>query len=684
MSTAQASASSPRSGIAARSLRRASDTPLLLLSLPLLGISRLLPAHGLWLWVRLVAATLVLFLPGALLATALGVAGAAAATAWTLAALIVGLAVVFAVHSSIWVALAVMGAVAAAALPFAFRVRPGRPGADKLAVALAGLVFGALLWHAAGALHGDELFHLGRVRKLDAFGSLHLRTLDEFRDGGLHPGYAFPLWHGLVALVARLAGVDPAVAVLHAPSTLAPLAFLIAYEAGVALFRTAWLGLAVLAASVGRAALAPGHGGGFVDLALPATADRYVLAPAVIALFVAHVREPTWRLAGSIAAAAGAASFIHPTSALFISIPLGGFAVARLLLARTDARSLASALAALAVPVAAVFLWIAPLVRETAAHDPSKAELGRGLRRFATEIDVDTLHHYRLAPEVVSRTGALAVAALVLVPLAALAARRRWSALVLGGSLAVLALELVKWIFPRFADVVSLSQARRAAGYVPFAYALAGGAAVLAALTRAVVLPLALGAGIVLQRLYPGDFGGFDHGGPAIATWIAAFGGAAAVAVGLVLRRAFDDRGILAGLAAFLFVVPVAVHGVRAWSPAVKSDPYALSAGLLDSLRTEVPKGAVVFSDLATSYEIEAYTPLYVAAAPPAHVANTRANDPYGRRQAVMRFFAHGDLRIPRALGAGWLVVDRSRFQLRLRLPVRYEDRRFALYRLEH
>ena len=40
------------------------------------------------------------------------------------------------------------------------------------------------------------------MRKLDDFGALSLRAVDEFKDGGLHPGYAFPLWHG----VARARG----------------------------------------------------------------------------------------------------------------------------------------------------------------------------------------------------------------------------------------------------------------------------------------------------------------------------------------------------------------------------------------------------------------------------------------------------------------------------------------------
>ena len=39
-----------------------------------------------------------------------------------------------------------------------------------------------------------------------------LNVVDEFKHGGLHPGYAFPVWHSAVALVARLSDVDPATA----------------------------------------------------------------------------------------------------------------------------------------------------------------------------------------------------------------------------------------------------------------------------------------------------------------------------------------------------------------------------------------------------------------------------------------------------------------------------------------
>jgi hypothetical protein len=662
--------------------RRASGAPILLLCLPLLGVARLLPAHGLGLWLRLVAASLVLLLPGALVARAARLRGASATVAWGLGALGPALLLVFVVHSSILLALLVLAILGVVALPFALRVVSGPPAWDTLAVSLFGLAFGVALWHVAGVVSGDALFHLGRVEKLYSFGDLHVRSVDEFADGGLHPGYAFPLWHAFLALVAKVGGTSPTQVMLHEPSAIAPVAFAVVYEAGLALFRSAWLGVAVLLAAVSTAMLAPGHGGSFALLSQPGTLDRHVLVPAALTLFFLFLRHPGWALGLSLAVVGVEILLVHTSTAVFLGIPLVGFLVARYVLSRNDLRSTVAALAALFVAAGAALAWLLPLVGETRSHSPSTAELERGLQKYADELDVgDSLHHYALRPEVVSRAGAVAVAALVLVPLAAFAARQRWAAYVLGGTLTVLAIELIPWIFPRFADAVSLSQARRAAGFAPLPFALAGGTAVLTGFAGPIVLPVALAAGIVLQVEYPGDFGpGLETGGPAWATWVAAGGGAVAIVVGLMRTRRIEARSWVAAAAVLLFCLPVAVHGFRDWTPAASHDRYALTPGLLQALQTAVPKRAIVFSDLETSYRISAYAPVYVAAAPPAHVADTAANRPYSRRLSVNRYFASGDVRILDRYHADWFVLDKTRFNVHPPWPVVYDDARYALY----
>ena len=83
----------------------------------------------------------------------------------------------------------------------------------------------------------------------------------------------------------------------------------------------------------------------------------------------------------------------------------------------------------------AVAVAIVPLVEATAGHTPTGGELRRAFTHYAGQIDVFSEHSYRLAPEVFGRGGAVAIAGLLLIPLAALASRRRWAAFVLGEQL---------------------------------------------------------------------------------------------------------------------------------------------------------------------------------------------------------------------------------------------------------
>src|SRR4029077_1196018 len=159
---------------------------------------------------------------------------------------------------------------------------------------------------------------------------------------------------------------------------------------------------------------------------VPGTVARQLLVPAVIAVFFRFVRDPSRRLGLPIAAASMGLAFVHPTYALFLAIPLAGFVVARFALARVDARAGVAGLGAMLIPTALVFWCLLPLVRETKSHDPSAAEKTRALLQYGAQLDVFSPNRYRLAPEVVARGGAVAVAALVLVPLAGVAARRRW------------------------------------------------------------------------------------------------------------------------------------------------------------------------------------------------------------------------------------------------------------------
>ncbi len=640
--------------------------------------------------VQLVFGVCVLLAPGALVARALGVRRVSAAVSWSLVLVFGALALTFLLSASLDLTLALLLLAGAAALPVALRRRREELVSNRhkpflrgrRAVFAGGAVLGLLLWHVAGNVGGDAFFHLARVQKLLAFGDLSVHSVDEFPDGGLHPGYAFPLWHAFLALLAKVSGADPVDVVLHAPTVLAPLAAVLAYEAGWALFRRVVPAVTSAAAAVALVAFAPAHGGAFTSLALPATASRQLLLPAALALAVEATRRPAPALLASAAAASLALAVVHPTYALFLWIPFAGFVLVRLLWGHRDARLGALALAALAVPAVAFFAWLLPVVGDTASVDPDAGERSRAFAQYAGQLAGDP-DRFSVVPELFSRTGAVAVAALLLLPLAALAARRRWAAYAVGGGLAVLVVCLVPWIFTPFSDAVSLSQSRRLAGFLPLAIALAGGIGVLARLIGPLVVPVALAAGIVFQLLYPGDFGyTLETGGPAWATWVALAGSLVALVAGYHLRRK-PPLERTAALASALLLVPTYVHGLTHWTPSPARRPNPLSTGLIEAVRDRVPTGAVLYGDPEASYRIGAFAPVRICVAPPGHVADTVENRPRERVDEFRRFVRTTDLSIPRACGATWLVVDRDRFpHLAFPLPVVHRDERWVLYRL--
>jgi uncharacterized protein DUF6541 len=636
---------------------------------------------GLLLYVRLALATAVVLAPGWAIARALGVRGVAASLAWGLAAIFGALTLTFLVSGSLTLTLVLLLAAGVAALPRALR-RPRRrgvvPGAP--AAAVLGVLLGILLWRVAGEVGGDGLFHLARVRKLVDFHDLSLDALNEFPDGGLHPGYAFPLWHGFLALVAKLSGADPTDVVRHLPSILAPFAVLVWLEAGWALFRRAAPAAVTAAAAVALVAMSPGHGGAYTALALPATASRQLLVPAALALALAAARRPSKRLLATAAAAGFVLAVVHPTYAVFLCIPFAGFVAVRALWTRHDVRGGLLALGALAVPTAAFVVWLQPIASSAVSTGPDTAERLRAFRLYEGQLDVRSIDSFSVVADVFGRAGLVAVAALLLAPFAALAARRRWAAFVVGGGLAVALLTLVPFLFVPFSDVVSISQARRLVGFFPFPFAVAGGMGVVAALAGPLVVPIALLAGIVLQLAYPGDFAyRLTEGGPAWATWLAVTGLCAALVVGMRRRPPLEVR---AALASALLLAPAYVHGIANWSTSGTRPASQLSPALVEALRARVPTGATVYGDPEASYRVAAFAPVRICVSPPGHVADTAENRPRQRVEEFRRFARTGDLAIPARCGATWLVVDRSRFDLAPEAPVVFRDARWTLYRL--
>ena len=312
---------------------------------------------------------------------------------------------------------------------------------------------------------------------------------------------------------------------------------------------------------------------------------------------------------------------------------------------------------------------------------PDADELQRAFEQYGSQLVVRSDTSYNLAPEVFTRAGAVAIAALLLIPLAGFAARRRWAAYVVGGSLAVFAAMLLPFLFTSLADLVSISQARRAAGFLPFAFAFAGGMAVLARLVGPLLLPLALGFGMFLQIVYPGDFD-YVLRDPAPA-WIAWFG-----VVGCRGRARRRVRPATAGARDRRVA-----RRRRVPHPRLRRRPSRLEqAGpardrdaLAGARRRRARRGRGG-DDRLLGFRDEL---------PPRgiHAGLHRRRSPRPRRRhgeepalrACVRrasLLPQGDLSIPRGYRAEYVVVDALRSELELDRPVVYADDRFTLYRL--
>jgi len=663
--------------------------PLLLL------VGRLLPPEGPGLALRLAgAAACVLLLPGALVVRSLGAprslgVALAAALGWSLALLFASFAVVFALAGTLGLAVGLLGGTMLAA--FVLSLRAVAPALDRaetravLALLVAGAVLAGALWWATGTIGGslgptvsDALFHLARVRKLDEGGSLgSIAVVNELSGEHVHPGYAFPLWHGALALVARLAGVDPTLVVLYLPAILAPLAVLLAYAAGTALFRSWAGGVAAAAGQLALFAFARDGTGWLQFLAQPGGAARLLLIPGLLALIFAYVAEGRLALLGAAAASAFALAVIHPTYVVFVALPLGGYVLARAVLSDgADTRPLLAGLAAVLVPSGLFFAWLAQFVGDTGGRPPV---------RFTQQVE-ELSSGLQLRPEQMAWGGGVKVAAFLAVPLALLAGRRRWAAYVLGGTAALAVTALVPPVFERFSDALTLSQAVRLASFLPLPFALAG-AAVLAGRARALGIVAALAAGIGCELAYR-----HQVTGAAWAVWLAAVAATGGLALFALRPLSLDGDvpGRWAALAAAAFTLPVAITGFAGYERWDKPDPYGLSPGLTRALDEDVRPLATVLAPSVTSYRVAAYAPVRVVVAPPGHVAFNTESDYRERLRAAHRFFLERSSTpaqragILRRYQVEWVVVDKTRGRPALPpgLTLEYGDERYALYRV--
>ena len=648
-----------------------------------------------WWPLKFVAAVYTLLLvPGATILRIIGwprspATALAASAAWSIVALAPGFALVFVLDRGLDVALWWLVLVVVVALV----VGRGKPVAmdlriDATLLLLIATVVGFAALAAAARHHnfGDSLEHVGRLRKLTEL--MPPRGLTEINllppSTGLHPGYAFPMWHGFIGLVTRLSGIDEAVAFRTLPSVLIPVVAAAIYRSGRSMFGTRAAGVATWLAFLAVFAF-PDRGVGIFDrLSYPGWLSVFLLWPLVLDRTFDYLdnggREPPW----TIAAASFIVTAIHASYAPLMIMVLGAFAVVRFLTVRDRAelRPLAIVMAAVTVPFLLMLIWVYPVAKTSGStvlyRDTFRSLLDRS----------DGLQ--RIKPGYVTRGGAAALAALLLAPLAAAAARTRAASFIGAGTALVILTLIVSFVFTPYADIMSVSQGRRLLYYLPWAFALVGAALILGRF-RYYAVAGALAAGTALQLWYPGDFEyKMAAPGPGWVAWISALACLVVLGLGIAGRLNLRYASSWALPIVIAFVAPIAAAGIPD-ARFGRTDDTGLPPTMMDAVSENVDRDDVLMAPRETAYRLTGHLPIYVVAVTPAHGGDTLINRHEERRLDVRDFFERnvspeeGEAILER-WDPDWLLVDK-----RMNYPEEvvagiepvFEGGTYALYPLE-
>ena len=523
----------------------------------------------------------------------------------------------------------------------------------------------------------DAPFHLGRVRKLAELGHLSPGRMAELVDGSNHPGYAFPLWHEVIAATARISRLDAGVAYAQVGAPFAILAGLATYALVVELARRHDVALAATTIVAGIA-IATDFGqtapwtqkASWSLLADPPSAVTQILLPALLVCLVLYAVEPGWDTAALVASASGGVSIVHPTYLPLALVPIAGAVLVEALHARRVTwRPLGAGAVALLAPFALSTAWVLPLARDTTSRTGDARAQADAVELYGGRLG--QIHEWHglilLDPRFLLLKSHVALAAMVAVIAIALVPgrRARW---LLGAVAALVVVALVPPFFDVLQRALTISQARRIGLFLPAAPILAVAALGLVRRLRPrLLIPAALGLGVVVA-LIPGT-------SPivvavATAATVLLLGAGILIAIRRSEASASADAGRLraAPLVALCLAGPAVLAGVPAFVGHVR-DPgapaFSLTPELVHRLRA-LPSGTVIAGDLSASYLVPAYTLDTIVAAPPKNVANTSRNDPYRRAddmQTVLRAVTPDATRrtILARYHAEYLLLDRRR-----------------------
>ncbi|HVG66752.1 MAG TPA: hypothetical protein VM785_01070, partial [Gaiellales bacterium] len=505
------------------------------------------------------------------------------------------------------------------------------PLVEIAAGAASSVAFAFLTWRLSTGVVGDALFHVGRMRKIERVDGLSLTSISSFDDGAPHAGYAFPLLHAAWAGVARVAGVDAGTAFIQ----LAPLCGLAAILGIYAITQrlTGWRLAGYLAAVVAAWDLCTLINGLIMQINQPPPFAFFVLAPAVVILFLASLRGV---LLGAYASAAVIAviALVHPTYAIPCLALMAGILAGSWRAHLAAARSAGVAIAVSGVATAAIAGWI----WWVAIRGGERREIITHSDEFVHD-GARALLMYPWAPVFGRGYVLVAIVACILL------VRYRRTLPAAGAMLGILGLLLVPGVNTAVMAVVGMGQFHRFWQLLPWPVALAAAACVVARLLGrwSIAAAVALAALLLALRAEP-DFWREP------ASWVVVIAIAATVAALIREPRRDIDRGpwwAASLLIAATLVAPIQHSGGTVLDEA-RAGPHRppradLAVGLTQGVaiwfrKHDVPL-PVVMGEEHRLFELVGEAPVYAVGLPEARTRAEPKIDTAGRRQDSQRFF---------------------------------------------
>ena len=549
---------------------------------------------------------------------------------------------------------------------------------------------------------GDSYFHAAIALKLQTLAAPTFSNIGQYLGGDGHPGYALPVWHEAIALIARLSHQPVIETMRLMPVLLAPVSVLTVAGVAQIAFRSAAASTAAAAAYVGGRILFTFPAmDGIVNASEPRTVASGILLPLVVALVLVvvgrvraadvgmHCSDPAaadpWVPSVVVAACATVAlTYTHVSYVVWLAMVLMGIAIVSLprgwhepQLRRAQLAVGVSVLVAALVPVITLQRAIGRL-----QDDPQGGFIG-GLPLAGADVHrvlVGHGHWLHLRADYIIWFGAVAFVGLLGVvwltrwlrdPLVA------WIPVV--GVIAGVSV-LVPPVFRLLAHAIGVAQTSRVYLIVPWVF----GVAALVVLVGGYLERLwgrGLRGRLCASGLYLAVLGGMvgfvqlwpalprRSAPPVMPAWpVAVLIGICAAGCGIAaylgrsqstwLRpaAAWQQRGVgifAATLIVTIAPMPMLITKHDRVQQVIDTGPtsgIAVPGAGEVGVRTRRALGGVmrsrphpvVLAEPHLAYRILALVPAYAAAVPPGHAAITARNRPYDREHAVLQFLRPG------------------------------------------